>query len=96
MHWHVAVNTEHDLVIIFIVTAATDRTACVILCELDSLLKCKIFDVSLKFLPLGNVGSILVRLLDHIELVHLVHDLSVAQLVSSLLGELKLFQEVCL
>ena len=77
MYWHVAMDTEQDLVIIFIVTTATDSTACIILCKLDSLLKCKIFDVSFKFLPLGDVGSILVRLLNHIELVHLIHDLSV-------------------
>ena len=34
--------------------------------------------------------------LDHVKLIHLVHDLAVSQLVSPLLRELKLLQKVYL
>jgi hypothetical protein len=92
MHWHIAVDAKYYLIVIFIVSTAADCTTSIILRKLNPLLKCKIFNVSFQFFPFCNVSLILI--LDHIERIHLVHDLSVSHFVHSLLRQLEFFQKI--
>ena len=87
MNGHGASYAKHDLVIILIVTDAADGTTSIILGNLCTLLQTKLLDPIFKLFPLCLGRLILNR-------VQLIHDLAIPDLISTLLRQFELLEEV--
>ena len=95
MDRHGAMNAKHDLIVILIVTTATNSATSVVLGNLSPLLQADVLDIILKLKSFGLVNIISIALC-LVHLVHLIHDLAISELIPLLLRQLKLLKEICL
>mmetsp|Transcript_12803 Transcript_12803/g.19821 ORF Transcript_12803/g.19821 Transcript_12803/m.19821 type:complete len:368 (-) Transcript_12803:1996-3099(-) len=98
VNWDHALAAEHNLVVVFIVAAAADFAAGVVLGDLCRLPLVKLFDAGLDLRSLlGLALTVLVVVgLELFHFVHLVHDFAILEVVPLLLMDLEGLQKVSL
>jgi len=95
MDWYGAAYAKDDLVVVFVVTDTANGAAGTVLGDEGPLLLVHLFDLLLKFHPFGlTIGAMLMPHAFHA--IHLIQDLSILHVISSLLSQLELLQKIIL